>query len=94
MVSIAGNAVANPDAHGIRILGTGVIVMMALLPMVRSAGLIFASQARSIIPVTLMLEAALSVIMLMGRVRWQRQRMEYRLATTLTRAVRAGVWRQ
>ena len=78
------------DVANLKTLGTGVIVMLSLLPMIRSAAFIYGYEPRPIMAVTLILESGLSVIMLLGKVRSRGRKAERRLAATLTRAIREG----
>ena len=91
MVGGLRQSAATPDAAAIKTLGAGVIVMLSLLPMIRSASLIFGRSSSTIMVVTLILEASLSVVMLFAKMQCRRRRMERHFAETLTRAVRQGI---
>ena len=91
MVGVLRQSALAPDEAALKTLGTGVILMLCLLPMLRSAALALGCGPASLMVVTLIMESSLSVGMLFGKMRCRRARAERRLAETITRAVRQGV---
>ena len=92
MLNLLADRAARDAAAGAAVtLGSGLIVMLPVLPMVRAAVFMF-FEPRPVIIGTLTLEAGVSLMMLVGRIRCRRLSIENRIANTVARAIRTRNW--
>ena len=74
-----------------QVLIAGNIVMLALLPVVQQAAVVFSGHVRSVVAGIAAAQAIVSLLMLLRRIQVREQRGQQKLAARLADALRGGI---